>query len=1172
MLSLYSGSGPWSGRLALAAVLIFLYSAMSLAQTSTATGRIAGKVTDEAGAAVAGARVTVTIPAGQAGKATTDAQGEYAVERLAPGTYTVRISAKGYQSAQFNLDVKAGSTTDASAKLVNTGVLVNVEQATVQGSVTSAEAGDLFLNGRNYLNLAELEPGLQIQDGENIDPAKSGYSSISFGGRFGRNLLVSVDGVDISDERQGGTTQEIPISGIESFTEEQSLLSVSNGWTSSGAVNITTRNGTNAIHGGAFGLFRDSAVASAKLLAPFDAATQSFLPTPYQRHQEGGRIGGPILKDKAFFFLAGERTRQHLTAPVSEASPYEQYSGTYNAPFAQDELQARLDYSLAKTTTLFARFNYFKNSDDATFFPSSFQVYKNLDYTRNAVVGAEFDAHDITHSIRFSYMSLGSRVLDATQGTALPFAGYPVSIGVGDFTVGANPLAQQATVQRNMQFLYDGIKTMGSHSVRFGFSYNRIEGGGITNLFGANPEVLGTVPGPDADPTTVPLSTAQVIVGNGQGYSTTKGAFGYPAGGLVPDNRLAIYLGDTWHVGPNVTITPALRWERDTGRTDSDLPAIPELNSAFPGFGNAVRQPNQNFAPQLGFAWDTKGTGKTVIRAGAGLYYENVLYNNILADRRLRERTGMFLATPAACSFGTAMPIPTQTAGNITVDSAEGLDPSTGRSYCADTIGQAASTLAAFQTAYQADNPYSATAQNPNFIGALLASGLNVAPALLAPTYRTPLAAQMNAGFQHEVRRGMVLSVDYVRNVETHGLLGIDINHTGASRNFNLPGAQAAVSATNSAFGCGAGFDFASINCAIKAGATISDYAANGLGSPADAGAISRCPVAGCAFPGYNLNYGAMSFLEPISRSLYRAVQMKFVDNVSNPLPWVKAANFQVAYSLSRFKSPMAFQGSTPPSNPLPASDQDSVLQASDNDHPLKFMGPSLMDRTSQVSFSGSFDGPVGFRLGMIGHFYSPLSSPAVVGSTGSLGQIFQTDFTGSGVGSQPLPGTRNGSFMRDFGYYGLNAAISRYNTTQAQQATPAGQELMTSDLFTLAQLQGIGAVAPTLSPAPFDQLRFPWVKAFDLRLSWRHTFAERFQIEPSVSVFNVLNLGNYAMPPGTMSGWLNERGGSINSVHEYLQTGETAPESNTFRVGNGTGVFSLGAPRSIEWGLRVTF
>jgi hypothetical protein len=181
-------------------------------------------------------------------------------------------------------------------------------------------------------------------------------------------------------------------------------------------------------------------------------------------------------------------------------------------------------------------------------------------------------------------------------------------------------------------------------------------------------------------------------------------------------------------------------------------------------------------------------------------------------------------------------------------------------------------------------------------------------------------------------------------------------------------------------------------------------------------------------------------------------------------------------------------------------------------------------------------------------------------------------------VGSQPLAGTTNGSFMRGLDVDGLNHAISRYNATAAGQATPAGQALIGSNVLSLnsfnalADMQAMGAVAPAVPLAQIDQLVFPWLKLFDVRLSWSHTFHDRFKVQPSVGVFNVFNIANFDMPPGATSGWLNEGSGSINSVNTLTQPGETGPASNTFRVGNGTGVFSQGSPRTIEWGLRITF
>jgi Carboxypeptidase regulatory-like domain len=1181
-------------------------SGSGFSQSTVSTGSIAGTVTDPSGAAVPGARITITGPTGQIIRTTSNDKGGYTAGSLVPGAYRVRVEAKGFKVVGLPLEVKVDSTANGSVQMQAgpdttlveveaAEVQVNTEQATVQGVLTSSQLENLPVNGRNFFDLGQLEPGVQIQDGENFDPTKVGYSSISFGGRFGRTARINVDGVDVSDETVGGTTQDIPASSIQEFSLAQSNLDLSNDLTSSGAVNVTTKSGTNAIHGMGLGAFRDSSVGSAKLVEPFDIATGTFIPAPFQRNQQAGNVGGPILKDQLFFFLAGERTLQHLAAPVAVSAPYSAYSGTFPANFKSDELMGRLDYSLSTTARLFGRFNYFSNSDFATFFPSSFQVYQSKNIARNPVVGLDFNRDNFNHSIRLSYLKFENQLADAVRGTSLPFANYPVAINIGTFSVGPNRLAPQQTPQSDYQIKYDGSKIFGKHIIRFGGTWNHIQGGGFASFFKIAPQVIESSAGPNSDPTASSLANGTVIVGNGQGFSTELPALGYPAGGLGPDNRTALYIGDSWKIRSNLTLTPGLRWVRDTGRTDSDLPAIPELNAAFPGYGNRVRQPNTNFAPQMGLAWDPKGDGKTVFRAGAGLYYENIIFNNVLFDRPLRLRSGAFVQFPTACRFGAAQPIPISPTQNISVDSVEGTDPVTGTSYCADTIGQAATKLAAFQNAYQADTPFNLATPNPAFVGSQLAAGLNPALGLFAPNYRTPRAWQLSAGFQHELHRGVVLSADFLRNVETHALLGVDVNHAGAAPTFNLGAAQLAVA--NTIAYCGQTSLQAAIdNCSrlngvgssgIPIGATIANFTAFGLGSALDTG--SSCfnavtPVDGplgpkgtplgygCAFGGLNPIYGRMLFLEPISRSVYNALQLKLAETIANPVRGLKTANFQVSYSLSRFVNPLAFAGNTAPSNPTAANDQDFILQAADNDNPLRYMGPSLLDRTNQVSFGGTFDARWGFQFAMIAHFYSPLSSPAIVGATGTPGQIFQTDFTGSGVGSNPLPGTKNGAFMRQFGLKGLNGEISSYNANVAGQATPAGLELLNSGLFNLTQLNAIGAVAPTLAPAPHDQLLFPWVKAFDFRVDWAHTFYDRYTLQPSVAFFNIFNLANFNLPPGAMTGWLNQGAGSINSIHTHTQPGETGPESDTFRVGNGTGVFAQGAPRVIEWGLKLTF
>jgi len=241
------------------------------------------------------------------------------------------------------------------------------------------------------------------------------------------------------------------------------------------------------------------------------------------------------------------------------------------------------------------------------------------------------------------------------------------------------------------------------------------------------------------------------------------------------------------------------------------------------------------------------------------------------------------------------------------------------------------------------------------------------------------------------------------------------------------------------------------------------------------------------------------------------------------------------------------------------------VLQAADNNKPDRYFGQSLLDRTHQISFGGYADLPAGFRLGLVSHFYSPLSSPVVVPNTTiGPGEIFRTDFTGDGTVEDIMPGTHLGQFGRGTSASSINTLIGNYNSKYGNQPTPAGQVLIANNLMTLTQLQQLGGVAPTVPLAPSNQVNFTWLRALDLNIGWVYKIKERFSIEPSVAVFNALNFGNFNLPPNTMSGLLNGTPGSVNG---------TAPVDNqTFRVGNGTGVYALGAGRQIEWGLKVKF
>lgn len=1134
--------------------------------------------------------MTITnVATGRVVELATNSSGSFNSGALIPGDYKAMVSTKGFRSVEAQMTVLVGNTTTLNLSLQlgqenqvvevqGSEMRVNTEQPTVQGVLTAKQIENLPVSGRNFLDLAQLEPGVQIQDGSNFGTGKDGFSSVSFGGRSGRTARIEVDGIDVSDEIFGSTTTNIPASAIQEFELSQSSLDLSTEVTSSGAVNVATRSGSNNTHGETFSFFRDSSLAAALPTPP--GLSESF-----QRSQLGGRLGGPLIKNRFFYFLDAERTLQHLQAPVLVAPPFQQFSGNFSSPYHEDNLTARADYQFAHAVHAFYRFGYFQNSFVANR-ASGFSVYDGKNVTRTHVAGVDFNTGSFAHSFRFGYLKTGRDLTDGTRGSSLPLANYPLNLQMGNtgLATGPNYVVPEVILQRNQQVKYDGNKIWGPHIIRYGFTFNRIAGAGFVplgrlapslstnigpsemNFAAAGTFTCVTTNGAIATGASCPLNypVESVTVSNGLGYVTPFPGLGLPAGSAVFP-RLGVYLGASSKWKRNLTFSYGVRYARELGRSDNQFPAITELNALMPGLGDPVRQPNSNFAPQLGFAWDLAGRGKTSIRGGIGLFYENVLVIINPLDPILRSKTGdVFLQTPLACS-GTATPVAVPIPGGA-------LQPT----FCGTPtggpvgIGVVGNQIGAFQKQYQADSLFNLNAPNPYYIGTLLGQGLGFFGTAYDPNFRTPRSVQMNIGIQRELRPGVIFSVDFVRNVQTHYFLAVDENHTGDVRYFNKPAALEAISTTNQFFNCGPGTDFNSIQCAIAAGAQMSNYASNGLTSSTDFNAACSFPSPtspntnyGCAFPGINPNAPPLSFFKPIGRSVYNGLQTKLTANVQNPFRGVRALSFQISYALSRFENSGGTIGNGP-TNAL-ASDQDFGVGALDNANPNRYFGPSLLDRTHQLSFGGYADLPGRFQLAVIGHFWSPLSTSLVVPNTNlGPGEIFRTDFTGDGTVQDPIPGTHVGNFDRGISASNINTVITTYNNTYANRPTTAGQVLIQNGLFTLTQLQQLRAVAPVVPLAPVGQVNLSWLRALDAKISWSHNIRERLALQPSVGFYNLFNFANFDLPGNALNGLLTGAAGQIN--------GTTPTEHNINRVGIGTGVYSLGAPRQIEFGLRLTF
>lgn len=1209
-------------KIAVASALLLVLSHAALGQTTASQGSIQGTVTDQTNAVVVGATITIrSRTTGQVVTVRTTSAGTYNSGGLPVGDYSVRVQAQGFKTAELTIPVQISVTSSGNVKLevglesttveVQTAAIaVNTEQSTVQGVLTGEQIDNMPVNGRSFLDLAQLEPGIQMQDGANFDPTKVGYNSLSINGDFGRTPRIEVDGLDVSDETVGTTTQNIAMSSIQEFNIGRSSFDISSEVTGSGTVNVATRSGTNAYHGQAFYQFRDYRAGFADL--PGAVSPQ------FQRNQFGGRFGGAIIKSKLFFFIDSERLKQDSADSIVAGAPFQGLTRGIDSPFKSSQVSGRLDWQAAKNVRVFYKFAYDWNYSTSSA-GTSFSYYANRDYSPSHALGIDISEGNWSHSIRMGYLKFHNQIIGDTgsQSPAInPFPFAEIAFQDTSLITGPNYLAPQQTFQSNKQIKYDGSRVWGAHIIRFGATVNGIATGGFASFNGLAPELNTYVnfnllnPGAVqtspfyscnlANDPNVPFSGCDTnigdypftggYVGNGQGFSTELSAFNYPAGGLF-DTRFEGYVGDSWKIRPNFTLNYGLRYVRDTGRTDSDLAPIPcsattlitctgnLLDQWGPGLSKRVRQPNLNFAPQVGFAWDPWHDGKTSIRGGGGLYYENNIFNNVSYDRSDKLATGLFNQTPYLNCQPNASPgslaFPMPVAGSTTpnyVTTVDGYDLAT--QVCFQPLGPsainaegAAQTMASLQNQYIAATAAVGQAgANPNFVGNTLELGYPY-----YPNFRTARSYQMNIGIQRQLGKG-VLTVDYLRNVEVHFQLGIDVNHAGDSRYLEMNAALNAIAGTvgQNAPSCSPATvtqanSVATVSCYIAnvPGASINDFANFGL----DSGAVyyggysgpyyGLTADTGAAFGGINPNMGSLYMNFPMGRSVYSGLQSEYKFRSANPFRGVKSIDFQANYTLSRFLSDAG-------------SDQHFTINAADFRNPVAFMGPTAEDRRHQVKFGGTFDfahhGP---RFSVIGGFASPPPSSLTLPTQGSVGEIFRSDLTGDGTTGDFLNSAATGighpgTFMRSVSRGGLTGYIQNFNNTygNGNTLTPAGTALVNAGLFTQGQLVSLGAVIPTLQPPPANNAGNGYYKDVDMVLSYPFKIRERLTVLPYVSFFNVFNFKNFGALGGLSGG-----DGSINGTTSGVNTG-----TNTIRIGRGTGVFAVGAPRESEFGLRLDF
>ena len=1192
--------------LSLIAVLIFSLTASFGQIVSTNGGSIQGTVTDSTGATVPGAEISiVSAETGYSKSLKTDSAGYYSVGPLNPGPYKITVTYTGFETLAVNTVVRVGTATSGSFKLtvgkssetieVDAGaVQINTDQAGVSDVMTGQQIETLPINGRNFLDVAQVEPGVVLQAGGSFDPTKAGYSALSVDGVSGRTTRILLDGQDITDETVGTTIFNVSQGAIGEFQLNRSTQDVSGDVTSTGQVLVATKSGTNAFHGEAFYDFQD-----ARALFATEFATSAKL-SPFQRNQYGGSIGGPIIKDKLFFFGNAERIKQDSSTPVAVGGAFPQFTNlSAPAPYRETYSTVRLDYNGPFAGHYFVRGNYTVNSV-ATNGGNAFELYANRDNTPGISGGADYAFGHFTHSFRGSYEKFHNLIGDASSSAPINLLpGITFQNVVQNLETGPNDNAPQGTFQSDKQFRYDGSWTKGAHTVRYGYSFNYILGGGFASFFGLAPRVRETAStllancggvGGAAPCPTDPLNgyhPSSIVTGNGLGYFTENPGFGLPFGG-VHDWREGAYVADAWKVTPNFTVTAGLRWSVDTDRANQDRPAIPcsaidttlvfktaaslpctgttPLFSVYnPGFTGPVHEPYANFAPQLGLVYALPDR-KTVLRAGIGIFFEGDVFNNTTNARTGLLPSGAFFNDKSVCGSGSL----TQPDGTVVTSVTVGANTETITAICAGSVKNAAPYAIQLQSLYQANSKANALAANGGFIGETLnASGL------YAPNYRTPYSEQWNFGIERELRKGITLQADYIHNSTLKVAQTLDLNHVGAARTLNTTAATAAINKTiNSYAACTGQTGSTGITCALNNGATIATFAGNGLDSgnnflTGNAPAVKGLtPATGAAFPGINPLLGDGTFIQPIGRSGYDALQIVFKEQIAHPVPGIERSNFQVSYNLSRIVSSAAG-----------GSDEFFSSGSYSNDNPMAFIGRAGLDRKNQISFGGAFLLKYGPEVGLIGHFYSALPSSLTLDASNPTANIFQSDLDGDGTVGDLAPGTLPGDYMHRINGSNVGAYINNFNNTAAGNLTPAGKALVAAGLFTQAQLVKANAVVQSLTPLPqATALNNPAFRSMDATFSYQihighyvHQLGESVILEPKIAFYNVANFSNFGGGSGNPAvapygGDLgSQSAGNINGPSDF-------GTQNNLRVTRQSGTYDQGAPRSAEFGVKLDF
>ena len=598
------------------------------------TGVIDGRVVDESKAPVPGASVTAkNVATGLTRSTVSSALGTYRIEFLPPGAYEVSAELPGFATVVtkgVQVQVASSTSIDINMKVAALAETVSVTAESPMVQTTRSDVGQVInstlvenmpLSGRRFQDLSLLVPGTRPSN--YYDPTKTEVGGISYGGMTGRAVNITVDGGDNNDGVVRGLLQQFSEDAIQEYKVTTGRYSAEYGRSTGGVVNVITKSGTNTLHGSGF-LFGRNDTLNAETF--FEKQTNAGK-QPFQQQQTGGTVGGPFKKDVAHYFVAYEfnRRQDYRTVFTNGVLPTEE--GPQLAPFRNHLFTAKTDFKLSDATSLLVRYAREDNKRENDF------IGGNTLKTAGAL-----NTNKIDSVIAKATTVLGSNKVNEAL---LLFQYFDNKINANDntnpgiqtpdFTYGANVNTPQETIQKRWQFKDDFAFRKqgwgGDHDFKVGGEIVKSHYGGffIPTLYGFF-VFNDRLPGNSIN--TYLNSVADTFTGSA---GTNE----------ANDNwtHVGVYFQDDYHPTSRLTLNLGLRYEMQTGPYSNDFqtPVLSDLQRL--GFNNQRKTDKNNVGPRVGFAWDVNGNGRSVVRGGYGIYYDEIFQNITLYERWTDVRT-----------------------------------------------------------------------------------------------------------------------------------------------------------------------------------------------------------------------------------------------------------------------------------------------------------------------------------------------------------------------------------------------------------------------------------------------------------------------------------------------------------------------------------------------------